>query len=64
MRVETVQANDPATRVVGVVGTGTDQLRRVAMTADDLQRLTILETRHCFDGDGRMLDWRPRRKVL
>src|SRR5262245_60846374 len=55
MRVETVHANGPATWVVGMVGVRSDQFRRVTLTPDDLRRLTILETRPSFDGDGRLL---------
>jgi superfamily II DNA or RNA helicase len=53
--VETVQPNGPAAWVVGMVGTRTDRFRRVALTADDLLRLTILEADHSFDADGRLL---------
>ena len=55
MRVETVLANGPASWVVGLVGTQSERFRKVTLTADDIERLTILDTEHSFDGDGRLL---------
>lgn len=55
MRVETVQANGPASWVVGLVGTHSERFRKVTLTADELNRLTVLDARHSFDGDGRLL---------
>ncbi len=55
MRVETVQANGPASWVVGLVGTQSERFRKVTLTGTDLDRLTILDTEHSFDGDGRLL---------
>jgi superfamily II DNA or RNA helicase len=55
MRVETVQANDPASWVVGLVGTQSERFRKVTLTTEDLSRLTILDARHSYDGDGRLL---------
>ena len=55
MPVETVQANGPASWVVGLVGTQSERFRKVTLTADDLDRLTVLDARHSFDGDGRLL---------
>ena len=55
MRVETVQANGPASWVVGLVGTQSERFRKVTLTAADLERLTILDAQHSFDGDGRLL---------
>ncbi|MBZ0160837.1 MAG: DUF3883 domain-containing protein [bacterium] len=55
MRVETVQANGPASWVVGLVGTHSERFRKVTLTADELERLTILDARHSFDGDGCLL---------
>jgi len=39
MRVETVQANGPASWVVGLVGANSERFRRVTMTPDDLARI-------------------------
>jgi superfamily II DNA or RNA helicase len=55
MRVETVRANGPDTWVVGLVGTQTERFRKVTLTASDLEGLTILDARHSYDGDGRLL---------
>jgi superfamily II DNA or RNA helicase len=55
MRVETVQVNGPASWVVGLVGTYSERFRKVTLTADEFERLTVLDARHSFDGDGRLL---------
>src|SRR5229473_7135951 len=55
MRVETVQSNGAASWIVGLVGANSERFRKVTMTAEDLERLTILDPRHSFDGDGRLL---------
>jgi superfamily II DNA or RNA helicase len=55
MRVETVQANGPASWIVGLVGTTSERFRKVTMTTSDLERLTVLEPQRSFDGDGRLL---------
>ena len=55
MRVETVQATGPASWVVGLAGLQSERFRRVTLTAADLERLTVLDAQHSFDGDGRLL---------
>ncbi len=55
MRLETLQANGPDTWVLGLVGIRSDRFRKVTLTAHDLEGLTILETQHTHDGDGRLL---------
>jgi SNF2-related domain len=55
MRVETVQPNGPASWVVGLVGTHTERFRKVTLTAGELERLTILDPRHTYNGDGHLL---------
>ncbi len=55
MRVETVQANGPASWVVGLAGTQSERFRKVTLTAADLDCLTVLDAEHSFDGDGRLL---------
>lgn len=55
MRVETVQPNGPASWVVGLVGVQTERFRKVNLSAEDLDRLTVLHAQHSFDGDGRLL---------
>ncbi|PWB47226.1 MAG: helicase [Candidatus Methylomirabilota bacterium] len=55
MRVETVNANGPDTWVAGLVGTQSERFRKVTLTSRDLEGLTILDARHTYDGDGRLL---------
>src|SRR3990167_8981434 len=55
MRVETVRTNGPDTWAVGLVGTQTERFRKVTLTSGDMEGLTILDARHSFDGDGRLL---------
>ncbi len=55
MRVETVQANGSASWVVGLVGTQSERFRKVTLTGSDLDRLTILDAKQSFGGDGRLL---------
>jgi superfamily II DNA or RNA helicase len=55
MRVETVRANGLNSWVAGLVGTQSEQFRRVTLTRRDLESLTILDARHTYDGDGRLL---------
>ena len=55
MRVERVRDNGNGTWVVGLVGTQSEQFRRVTLTNQDLAGITILETGFSYDGDGRLL---------
>ena len=55
MRVETVQPNGPNTWTAGLVGIRTERFRRVTLTAQDLERLAILDTAYSFNGDGQLL---------
>jgi superfamily II DNA or RNA helicase len=55
MRVETVQRNGETSWSVGLVGTQTERYRKVTLTTADLAQLTIVDARHLFDGDGRLL---------
>jgi hypothetical protein len=55
MRVETVQSNGTASWIVGLVGANSERFRKVTMSADDLLRLTVLDPKHSFNGDGRLL---------
>jgi len=55
MRVETVRANGPDTWLVGLVGTQSERFRKVTLTSRDLESLTLLDARHTYDGDGRLL---------
>ena len=38
-----------------LVGTQSERFRKVTLTAADLERLTFLDQRHTYDGDGRLL---------
>jgi len=55
MRVETVHVNGPGSWVAGLVGTQTEQFRRVALSADNIADLTIADSILSYDGDGRLL---------
>jgi SNF2-related domain len=55
MRVETVEVSGSASWVIGVVGIQSERFRKVTITSDDLTRLTIVDPRSSFDGDGRLL---------
>ena len=55
MRVETVQSNGTGSWIVGLVGMNSERFRKVTMTVEDLPRLTILDPKHSFNGDGRLL---------
>jgi len=55
MRVETVRANGPDTWVAGLVGTQSEQFRKVTLTTRDIEGLTTLDVRHSYDGDGHLL---------
>ncbi len=55
MRVETVQISGASSWTVGLVGTNSERFRKVAITAGDLERLTVLDPRHSFNGDGHLL---------
>ena len=55
MRVETVRANGAGSWVAGLVGTRTEQFRRVSLTAGDIASLEITTSTLSCDGDGRLL---------
>jgi superfamily II DNA or RNA helicase len=55
MRVETVQANGPESWVVGLVGAQTERYRKVTLSSADLARIMILDPRHSYNGDGRLM---------
>jgi hypothetical protein len=43
MRVETVKSDGSASWIVGLVGTNSERFRKVTMTAEDLEHLTVLD---------------------
>ncbi len=55
MRVQTVRSNGPNTWIAGLVGARSECYRRVTLTAQDLEKLVILDTTCGFDGDGSLL---------
>src|SRR5438874_2644230 len=55
MRIETVSSNGPKSWAVGLVGTQSERFRKVTLTADDLKGLTVIDSQHSYDGDGRLL---------
>jgi superfamily II DNA or RNA helicase len=55
MRVETVQGDGRESWVVGLVGTQSERFRKVTLSTGDIGRLTIIDARYSFDGDGRLL---------
>ena len=52
MRVEAVQANGPASWVLGLVGTRSERFRKVTLTAEDIEHLTIIDA-CCSQEQGR-----------
>ncbi|ROQ90897.1 helicase-related protein [Desulfosoma caldarium] len=55
MRVETLRAIGPDTWEAGLVGTQSERFRRVTLTTRDIEGLNIIDVRHSYDGDGRLL---------
>jgi hypothetical protein len=55
MRVETVRTSGPGTWVVGMAGIQTERFRKVTLTTEDIQKLTILDAAFDYGGDGQLL---------
>ena len=55
MRVVTVGSNGPGIWVAGLVGQQSERFRQVTLTLDDIADLTIADSAHSFDGDGRLM---------
>ncbi len=55
MRIETAEPNGAAGWMLGLVGLVSERFRRVAVTPEDLARLTITEPACSFDGDAALL---------
>ncbi|MBN1547663.1 MAG: DEAD/DEAH box helicase family protein, partial [Syntrophaceae bacterium] len=55
MRVETIRAGGDGIWTVGLVGSKSEQFRKVSLTAQDLEKITILHTGFNYDGDSRLL---------
>ncbi|MCL6558827.1 MAG: DEAD/DEAH box helicase, partial [Firmicutes bacterium] len=55
MRVESARASGDGNWVLGLVGIQSERFRKVTLSSQDLERLTITETDYSYDGDGRLL---------
>ncbi len=55
MRVETVRAGGDGIWTVGLVGIKSERFRKVSLTAQDLEKISILDTGFTYDGDSRLL---------
>lgn len=55
MRVESLRSGGDGTWTVGLVGTQSERFRKVTLTAQDLQGLTVLNSGFTYDGDGHLL---------
>lgn len=55
MQVETVVSSGDGAWTVGLVGTRSERFRKVSLTSQDLDLLTILDSGFTYDGDGRLL---------
>lgn len=55
MRVETVRASGDGSCVLGLVGVQSERFRKVTLSREDLEHLSITETDYSYDGDGKLL---------
>jgi len=55
MRVETVRAGGDEIWTVGLVGIKSERFRKVSLTAQDLEKISILDTGFTYDSDSRLL---------
>jgi len=55
MRVETAHISSDGTWTVGLVGLESEKFRKVTLTAQDIEGLSILESGFTYDGDGHLL---------
>jgi hypothetical protein len=55
MKVETVRPGGHDTWVAGLVGVRSELFRKVTLTSQQIQSLTIIDSAHTNDGDGRLL---------
>jgi hypothetical protein len=55
MQVETVRQSAPGTWVLGLVGSRTQQFRRVTLGLDELKVLRVVDSVRSFDGDPNLL---------
>lgn len=55
MRVETVRTSGDGTWVLGLVGIQSERFRKVTLSANDFEGLTITDANYSYDADGRLL---------
>lgn len=55
MRVESIQANGPGNLVLGLVGTRSERFRRVTLSPEDLESLSVMDSESTYNGDGNLL---------
>jgi superfamily II DNA or RNA helicase len=55
MRVETVRTSGPGTWIVGLVGSRTQQFRRVTIGPEELKALRVVESARSYDSDPQLL---------
>jgi superfamily II DNA or RNA helicase len=55
MQVETVRPSGPGTWIVGLVGSRSQQFRRVTLGPDELKALRVVESNRSYDGDPQLL---------
>jgi hypothetical protein len=55
MQVETVRQSAPGTWILGLVGSRTQQFRRVTLTPDEFRLLRVVESVRSIDGDPNLL---------
>lgn len=54
MRVETTRSNGTQSRAADLVGTKTEQFRKVSLSARDITNLTVTGSSVAYDADGRL----------
>ncbi len=55
MQVETIRHSSPTTWVLGLIGTRTQQFRRVTLRSEELKLLRVVESVRSYDGDPALL---------
>ncbi len=55
MRVETARSSGDGMWVLGLVGVQSERFRKVTLSSQDLEHLTVTETDYSYDGDGKLL---------
>ncbi len=55
MLVETIRANGFDIWIVGLVGIQTERFRRVTLTSQDIDSITVIDSKFTYKGDGNML---------